>query len=283
MTGKEVTKDHMFQQLSDYCKVNKEYTLSESNGKFLISKEDQPPITISIKNGKADSSDMEFLMKVVEFQAGIADTPAVIEADASKIMGLLAQVPGYTPEITLSMVANLVNCPEATPDDLIMLAVRAKAVGANPFLPGEIFLIKPKRKDDGRQPPAYTVIGQTLVAKKISNAPGFSRSKRGIIVESKEGVITYREGKYYNPKREELVGGWAEIYYDNRETVRSELALSEVIGNSPNWQKSPATMVAKCAFMDAARTAEPNLMGGCYDADEMPGKISMDETKEIRA
>ena len=116
MTGKEVTKDHMFQQLSDYCKVNKEYTLSESNGKFLISKEDQPPITISIKNGKADSSDMEFLMKVVEFQAGIADTPAVIEADASKIMGLLAQVPGYTPEITLSMVANLVNCPEATPD-----------------------------------------------------------------------------------------------------------------------------------------------------------------------
>jgi hypothetical protein len=121
------------------------------------------------------------------------------------------------------------------------------------------------------------------VAKKLSNAPGFARSTRGIIVESKEGVISYREGKYYNPKREELVGGWADIYYDNRpEKVRSELALSEVIGNSPNWKKSPATMVAKCAFMDCARTAEPNLLGGCYDADEMGARLKLDEAKEIQ-
>jgi hypothetical protein len=282
MAGKSLTIDDLRGKLTTFCQANKEYVLEEANGKFLVTKEGQPPISIGIKNGKADSSDIDFLQEVVDFQAGLAPVPAIVGEDATKIMGLLAQVPGYTPEITVGMVANLVGCPEATSDDLIVLAVRAKAIGANPFLPGEIFLIKPKMRDDGSRPPAYTVIGQTLVAKKLANAPGFSRSTRGIIVESKEGAISYREGKYYNPKREELVGGWADIYYDNRpEKVRSEIALSEVIGNSPNWKKSPATMVAKCAFMDCARTAEPNLMGGCYDADEMSGRIRMDESKAI--
>ena len=280
---KEITPDYMRSQLTAFCAANKDHTLEESNGKFLITKEGQKTITIGIENGKPKSSDSDFLMRIIDFQAGLAPVPAVVGDDATKIMNLLAQSPGYTPEITIEMVAKLVNCPDATPDDLIMLAVRAKTLGANPFLPGEIFLIKPKPRQDGSQPPAYTVVGQTLVAKKLANAPGFARSTRGIIVESKEGAVSYREGKYYNPKREELVGGWAEIHYDDKPKVRSEIGIEEVRGKSPNWEKSPATMVAKCAFMDAARMAEPNLMGGCYDVDEMPGRIKMDESKEIRA
>jgi hypothetical protein len=162
------------------------------------------------------------------------------------------------------------------------LAVTAKNIGANPFLPGEIFLIKPKQRDDGSQPPTYTVIGQTLIAKKLFDVPGFEKAIRGIIVESKEGVVSYREGKYYNPKREELTGGWSEIHYNTgRERVRSEIALCEVIGTSPNWKKSPATMVAKCAFMDCGRMAEPKLLGNCYDIDEMGGRLKMDPDKEI--
>jgi hypothetical protein len=279
--AKEITVDEMRSKLIAYCDAYPEYKMEEANGKFLINNGGSKPITISVENGKP-KGDVDFLLKVTECGSSLAPLPPLKTTEAEKIMGLLAQAPGFTPEITIEMVAKLVNCPDATADDLIMLAVRAKTLGANPFLPGEIFLIKPKARDDGSQPPAYTVIGQTLVAKKLFNAPDFSHSIRGIIVESKEGVIAYREGKYYNPKREELVGGWAEIHYNGRERVRSEIALSEVIGNSPNWKKSPATMVAKCAFMDAARSAEPNLMGGCYDADEMPGRIRMDESKEIQ-
>jgi hypothetical protein len=253
---------------------------------FEITLPDATKATIGLKDGQVDcprSKDLKekITLLICDYRAGLGAAPPIEGEDATKIMGLMAQVPGYMPEISISMIANLVHCPDATPEDLIMLAVTAKNIGANPFLPGEIFLIKPKQRDDGSQPPAYTVIGQTLVAKKLFNAPGFAGAIRGIIVESKEGTISYREGKYYNPKREELVGGWSEIRYDNRERVRSEITLSEVVGNSPNWKKSPATMVAKCAFMDAARTAEPGLMGGCYDADEFSGRLKMDPMKEI--
>ena len=248
---------------------------------------DATKANVGLKNGQIDcprDKDLKekVTMKILDIRAGLVPAP-IIEQESTKIMGLMKQLPGYMPEITVEMIANLVHCQNATAEDLIMLAVTAKNIGANPFLPGEIFLIKPKPRDDGSQPPAYTVIGQTLVAKKVFSAPGFQKAIRGIIVESKEGNISYREGKYYNPKREELVGGWAEIHYDNRDRVRSEIALSEVIGTSPNWKKSPATMVAKCAFMDCARTAEPNMMGGCYDADEVDGRIRMDESKEVKA
>ena len=269
-------------KLRAYCAANREYILEESDGKFLVTKTGEKPITISIKDGKPICSKPDFLLEIADFQAGMAPVPAIIGEDANKIMGLMKQIPGFMPEISIEMIANLVHCPDATPEDLMMLAVTAKNIGANPFLPGEIFLIKPKRRDDGSQPPAYTVIGQTLVAKKLFNATGFQKAISGIIVESKEGIISYREGKFYNPKREELVGGWSEIHYDGRDKVRSEIALSEVAGSSPNWKKSPATMVAKCAFMDAARVAEPDLMGGCYAVEEMEGRIKMDESKEIR-
>jgi hypothetical protein len=171
----------------------------------------------------------------------------------------------------------------ATADDLVMLAVTAKNIGANPFLPGEIFLIKPKQRDDGSQPAAYTVIGQTLVAKKLSNAPRFLKAIRGIIVESKEGVVSYKTGNYYNPKREELTGAWCEIHYEDGKVIRKEMPLCEIAGTSPQWKKSPGLMAAKTVFMMAAREAEPNLLGNCYDVDEMDGRIKMDESKEIKA
>jgi hypothetical protein len=243
--------------------------------------------TVGLKSGQIDcprDKDLKekVIARIMDIRAGLEPVP-MVAAETTKIMGLMAQVPGFMPEITVEMVANLVHCPNATAEDLMMLAVTAKNIGANPFLPGEIFLIKPKQRDDGSQPPAYTVIGQTLIAKKLFDVPGFEKAIRGIIVESKEGVVSYKEGKYYNPKREELVGGWSEIHYnDGRERVRSEIALCEVIGTSANWKKMPATMVAKCAFMDAGRTAEPKLLGNCYDIDEMGGRIKMDEYKEIK-
>jgi len=278
MASKSLTIDDLRGKLTTFCQANKEYILDEANGRFLVTKEGQPPISIGIKNGKADSSDIDFLQEVVDFQAGLAPAPAIMGEDATKIMGLLSQVPGYMPEITVEMVANLVHCPEATAEDLVMLAVTAKNIGANPFLPGEIFLIKPKKEGSH----AYVVIGQTLVAKKLSKVPGFKRAIRGIIVESKEGTISYKTGNYYNPKREELTGAWSEIQYDDREPVRKEMPLSELMGTSPNWTKMPGLMAAKCTFMLCAREAEPGLFGGCYDIDELNGQIKMDPSKEIK-
>lgn len=279
-----ITIEEMRQKLAAYCFAYPEYKLEEANGKFLINKEGSKPITISVDGGKPKSSDPDFLLAVIDFHAGMGPVPAIQEGEATKIMGLMSQLPGYMPEISVEMIANLVHCPNAAAQDLIMLAVTAKNVGANPFLPGEIFLIKPKQRDDGSQPPAYTVIGQTLVAKKLSNAPGFSKAIRGIIVESKESVISYKSGNYYNPKREELTGAWAEIHYDDGRVVRKEMPIHELFGPNPSPQqkKQPGLMAAKQVFMMAAREAEPGLMGGCYDIDEMSGKIQIDSTKEIQ-
>lgn len=248
---------------------------------------DGTKVNVGLKNGQIDcqrDKDLKekVIARIMDIRAGLEPTP-MVASETSKIMGLMAQVPGYMPEITVEMIANLVHCPNATAEDLIMLAVTAKNIGANPFLPGEIFLIKPKQRDDGSQPPAYTVIGQTLVAKKLSSTPGFLKAIRGIIVESKEGVISYKSGNYYNPKREELTGAWCEIQYEDGKIIRKEMPLCELIGTTPNWKKMPGLMAAKCVFMMAAREAEPNLMGGCYDVDEMDGRIKMDESKEVSA
>lgn len=255
-----------------------------------VTQEDGAKANVGLKDGKLDiprSKDLKERLSLIicDIRDGMAQMPMVAE-ETSKIMGLMSQVPGYMPEISIEMIANLVHCPDATPEDLMMLAVTAKNIGANPFLPGEIFLIKPKQRDDGSQPPAYTVIGQTLVAKKLSSAPGFSKAIRGIIVESKEGVVSFKTGNYYNPARETLTGAWAEIQYEDGRTIRKEMPLCELIGNTANWKKMPGLMAAKCVFMMAAREAEPNLMGGCYDIDEMNGSIKqlgIDPAREVSA
>lgn len=254
---------------------------------YEVTMPDGSKALVGLKEGLLDCQRSKELkekitMLILDIRAGLVQAP-VVSSESTKIMGLMAQVPGYMPEISCEMIANLVHCPDATPDDLVMLAVTAKNIGANPFLPGEIFLIKPKRRDDGSQPPAYTVIGQTLVAKKLSNAPMFRKATRGIIVESKEGVVTCKPGNYYNPNREELTGAWAEIEYEDGRVVRKEMPLCELSGSTPNWKKMPGLMASKCVFMMAAREAEPNLMGGCYDIDELNGQIRMDASKEIHA
>jgi hypothetical protein len=244
---------------------------------------------VSLENGQINcprSKDLKekVLGRIMDIRAGLEPAP-LLPSETNKIMALMQQVPGYMPEIDLKMIANLVHCPDATAEDLIMLAVTAKNIGANPFLPGEIFLIKPKQRDDGSQPAAYTVIGQTLVAKKLSKVPGFAKVAKGVIVESKEGVVSFKNGNYYNPKREELTGAWAEIHYDNRDTVRKEMPLHELFGSkpSPMQQKMPGLMAAKQVFMMAAREAEPDLLGNCYDIDEFGGRMDIDESKEIKA
>jgi hypothetical protein len=245
--------------------------------------------TVGLKAGQIDcprDKDLKekVITRIMDIRAGLEPVP-MVAAETTKIMDLMAQVPGYMPEITVGMIANLVHCPNATAEDLMMLAVTAKNIGANPFLPGEIFLIKPKQRDDGSQPPAYTVIGQTLVAKKLSKVPGFVKVAKGVIVESKEGIVSFKSGNYYNPKREELTGAWAEIHYDNRDTVRKEMPLHELFGPkpSPMQQKMPGLMAAKSTFMLAAREAEPDLLGNCYDIDEFGGRMDIDESKEIKA
>lgn len=254
---------------------------------YEVTLPDGAKATVGLKEGQIDcprNKDLKekVVSRIMDIRGGLVAMP-LVASETNKIMGLMAQVPGFMPEITVEMIANLVHCPNATADDLVMLAVTAKNIGANPFLPGEIFLIKPKQRDDGSQPPAYTVIGQVLVAKKLSNAPGFLRAIRGVIVESKEGTISYKTGNYYNPKREELTGAWSEIHYEDGRVVRKEMPIHEMFGPNPSPQqkKQPGLMAAKQVFMMAAREAEPNLMGSCYDIEEFGGRIDIDESKEV--
>jgi hypothetical protein len=281
MAGRSaISIDDLRHKLTAYCASNKEYSLEESDGRFLITKKDGTSIAMGLKGGKIDCSDPDFQMAIADFNAGMGPVPAIIEEDATKILALMKQVPGYDAEITVGMIANLVHCPNATADDLMMLAVTAKNIGANPFKPGEIFLIKPDNPDKPNAKP-YIVVGQTFFAKKLQEAPGFKKAIRGIIVENKEGAISYREGKFYNPNKETLVGGWSEIHYDNREPTREEVTLSEYIGTGPNWKIRPATMISKVAFCHAAREAEPGIFGGCYGSEEMDVRIKVDRSKEV--
>ncbi|MCQ5063252.1 recombinase RecT, partial [Faecalibacillus intestinalis] len=63
------------------------------------------------------------------------------------------------------------------------------------------------------------------------------------------------------PSREELVGGWCEVYRKDREPERVEVSLDEYVCKKKDgtvnaqWSGKPATMIRKVAVAQCLREA----------------------------
>ena len=170
-------------------------------------------------------------------------------------------------------------CPEATFEEAVLFLQVCKHRNLNPFIPGEVFLIK---YDKGE--PADTVVGKYAFTKKADAHPDFRGYHAGIIVMNTEGKIEEREGTFYLPKGknakegdvfETLLGGWARVRRANREDIISKVALHECIrykkDGSPtrSWREQPATQISKTALVRALRDAFPAELGGIYTDGEV--------------
>jgi phage recombination protein Bet len=132
------------------------------------------------------------------------------------------------------------------------------------------------------------VVGKDAFLKRAERSKQLDGYKAGVIAADKEtGEIKYREGAFYIKSKEELVGGWAEVYRkDYSHPIRVEVALEEYLRTTKdgkpmnNWAQMPATMIRKVALVQALREAFPSEMSGMYVPEEMGVEIN-EETGEV--
>ena len=140
----------------------------------------------------------------------------------------------------------------------------------NPFL-REAYLIK-----YGDSQPATMVVGKDVFTKRAYKQKDFDGYEAGVILQIK-GAIEYRDGTFWLPESENLVGGYAKVY---RQGIKmpyvATVSLEEYIGRkkdgTPNrqWSRMPATMIRKVALVQALREAYPESYQGLYSPEEMP-------------
>ena len=134
----------------------------------------------------------------------------------------------------------------------------------NPFT-REIFLVK----YGGENPRTATIIAKDGWLKRAATQVDYRGFKAGIVVASKDGKLTYREGSMVLPT-ETLVGGWSEIFKQGWETpIRSEVSFTEYNTGRSLWRSIPATMIRKVALTQALREAFPVAFAGVYGEEEM--------------
>lgn len=139
----------------------------------------------------------------------------------------------------------------------------------NPFL-REAYLVK-----YGNQP-ASIIVGKDAFTKRAESNPNYKGQKSGVIVVNLKKEIEYREGTFYLKDREELVGGWAKVFFlDNKSEVFNTVSLDEYIGKKKDgtinsmWTTKPATMIRKVALVQALRDSFPNALRQMYISEEI--------------
>lgn len=163
-----------------------------------------------------------------------------------------------------------------------MFLMLCKGQKLNPFL-REAYLVK-----YGEQP-AQMVVGKDAFTKRAEGNSNYKGSEAGIIVVNLKGEIEERKGTFYlsNKNREELVGGWAKVFFkDGKSEIHHTVGLEEYNTGKSLWASKPATMIRKVALVQALREAFPSALSQMYTAeevgvdDELPiDPIDIDEEK----
>ena len=181
------------------------------------------------------------------------------------------EVDGQAVQLTPSSVQRYLVGSNATitEQEFVMFASLCKARKLNPFTK-EAYLIKYGSE------PAQIVVGKDAILKRAVLHPQYNGKESGIIVRGKDGQITERNGCFWDPNSEELLGGWCKVYRKDWERPEymsvsiAEAAQRKKDGSfNSNWMNKTATMIEKVAKVRALREAFVEEFGGMYDEDEI--------------
>ena len=164
-----------------------------------------------------------------------------------------------------------------TPAEYKFFAELCKARHLNPFL-REAYCIK-----YGTQP-ATIVVSKDVYLQRADSFPDYDGKSSGVIIENaRTGETIEREGCFYNPKTEVLLGAWCRVFRKGRSKPEyMSVALSEAEQRTKtgelnsNWAKQPATMCEKVAVVRALRAAFPQEFAQMYIVNEMPDNSPSD-------
>lgn len=167
---------------------------------------------------------------------------------------------------------------DVSDDEIVYFINLCKSQGLNPFIK-DCYLIKYGIS------PAQMVVSKDVFLKRAERNSEFDGLDAGIIVINNEsGELTYRKGAFYLKDREEVVGGWADVFRKNiSHPTHIEVSVEEYIGKTKDgklnsqWSTKMATMIRKVAITQALRETFPNDFQKMYAAEEMNVDVKLDE------
>ena len=157
---------------------------------------------------------------------------------------------------------------KVTDQEVMMFLKLCQYQKLNPFL-NEAYLVKFGNEK------AQIIVGKDVFMRRLSNSPLVEGYQAGIIVRKKgSDEIQYRNGTFYVPGEEQLLGGWSRIWRKGwKEPVEHSVSLHEYIKLGANkepqagWKKA-ATQIRKVALVQNAREVVPDLRQ-LYISEEM--------------
>lgn len=169
---------------------------------------------------------------------------------------------------------------QITDQEVVYFINLCKSQGLNPFIK-DCYLIK-----YGNTTPAQMVVSKDVFLKRAERNSEFDGLDAGIIVINNEsGDLTYRKGAFYLKDREEVVGGWADVFRKNiSHPTHIEVSVEEYAGKTKDgklnsqWASKMGTMVRKVAITQALRETFPNDFQQMYSEEEMNVDMKLDET-----
>lgn len=168
---------------------------------------------------------------------------------------------GETITLTKEIVKKyLTDNQDITDSEFTMFFQLCKVNKVNPFLK-EAYIIK------YGSTPATIVLDYKVLQQIAEDNKAYKGMKHGVIVEKPDGTIEERHGEF-KLSNEHLIGGWCEVYRDDRSFPTRVTAMFEEFKGTKktgelnsNWQTKPCFMICKVAKAQALREAFPNLVG----------------------
>ena len=169
---------------------------------------------------------------------------------------------------------------QITDQEVVYFINLCKSQGLNPFIK-DCYLIK-----YGNTTPAQMVVSKDVFLKRAERNSEFDGLDAGIIVINNEsGELTYRKGAFYLKDREEVVGGWADVFRKNTShPTHIEVSVEEYAGRTKDgklnsqWSTKMGTMVRKVAITQALRETFPNDFQQMQSEEEMNVDMKLEET-----
>lgn len=151
-----------------------------------------------------------------------------------------------------------------TDQEVILFARMCEAQKLNPFVTGEVYLIK-----FGTQA-AQMVVGYDTYKRRAEENPYYLYKESGIVV-SRGNEIVQKPGACIYPT-EKLIGGWCRVHKlkgEREVATYKEVGFDEYNKSNAIWKEKPCTMIEKVAISQALREAFPKDYEGLYTAEEL--------------
>lgn len=157
-----------------------------------------------------------------------------------------------------------------TKSDIIKFMMLCKARQLNPW-EGDAFLLGYDTNDG---PKFNLITAVQAFLKRAELHPEFDGIISGIIVARGSEIIE-REGSFYMPGDETIVGGWAKAYRKDRKTVfYASVPLHVYSTGRSRWKVDPGGMIQKVAKSASLRDMLPNQLAQLYLREEFDATVS---------